>query len=88
MQFPEGGDQTSRLSVLVVGVGPGGLLTALECCRRSFKVQILEKSPSFSMQGSFQLHYLLKLIDINSFMAVPLVANYLQVMASPLVLLR
>ena len=41
----------SGLNVLVVGAGPGGLFTALECWRKGHSVQILEKTTEPSSIG-------------------------------------
>ena len=41
----------SRISVLVVGAGIGGLTCALECWRKGFQVQILERSPEEKLIG-------------------------------------
>ncbi len=58
-RYPETG-----ISVLVVGSGIGGLMTALECWRKGLSVKILERSagPVYTgelqatMDGNFYLH--------------------------------
>ncbi|KAI1462168.1 hypothetical protein F4805DRAFT_475330 [Annulohypoxylon moriforme] len=42
---------STGLKVLVVGGGPGGLLTALECWRKGHQVQVLEKNTANSPSG-------------------------------------
>lgn len=39
------------IKVVVVGAGPGGLMTALECWRKGHQVEVLEKAPVFSTIG-------------------------------------
>jgi NADPH-dependent 2,4-dienoyl-CoA reductase/sulfur reductase-like enzyme len=41
----------SRISVLVVGGGPVGVYTALQCWRKGHDVRIIERGPSASTQG-------------------------------------
>jgi hypothetical protein len=41
----------SGISVLVVGGGPVGVYTALECWRKGHKVRIIERSPMARTQG-------------------------------------
>lgn len=43
------------LSVLVVGGGVGGLLTALECWRKGCDVRVLEKEKGISAIGNSSL---------------------------------
>lgn len=55
-------DATSRLkrypevnvSVLIVGAGIGGLMTALECWRKGLSVRILERGPGPVYTGEQQ----------------------------------
>ena len=48
-RYPETG-----ISVLVVGSGIGGLMTALECWRKGHSVQILERSAGPVYTGELQ----------------------------------
>jgi 2-polyprenyl-6-methoxyphenol hydroxylase-like FAD-dependent oxidoreductase len=41
------------ISVLVVGAGVGGLVTALECWRKGHEVQIVEKTPEPETEGKY-----------------------------------
>ena len=41
----------SGISVLIVGAGPVGVYTALECWRKGHDVRIIERNPSASTQG-------------------------------------
>ncbi|KAI5922423.1 putative monooxygenase [Camillea tinctor] len=44
---------SSGISVLIIGAGPVGVFTALECWRKGHQVRILERSPVSSTQGDF-----------------------------------
>lgn len=47
----------TQLNVLIVGSGPAGLMTALECWRKGHNVVgILERSPNPLFAGSFIVH--------------------------------
>lgn len=46
---------STGLKVLIVGGGPGGCLTALECWRKGHEVQVLEKSLANSPSGTTPL---------------------------------
>jgi NADPH-dependent 2,4-dienoyl-CoA reductase/sulfur reductase-like enzyme len=39
------------ISVLVVGAGVGGLMSALECWRKGHDVRVIERTPSLSTAG-------------------------------------
>ncbi|KAK6822017.1 hypothetical protein PG987_014842 [Apiospora arundinis] len=43
----------SGLSVCVVGAGPAGVYTALQCWRKGHNVRILERNPTVRTQGDF-----------------------------------
>lgn len=42
---------SSGISVLIVGAGPVGVYTALECWRKGHNVRIVERNPAASTQG-------------------------------------
>ncbi|KAI2463289.1 hypothetical protein F4781DRAFT_417159 [Annulohypoxylon bovei var. microspora] len=46
LRFPPSG-----MKIIIVGAGPAGLLTAIECWRKGHNVEVLEKSPTFSSIG-------------------------------------
>ncbi|KAK7748215.1 hypothetical protein SLS62_008766 [Diatrype stigma] len=55
-QAPHGPTTTKRhpssgISVLIVGAGPVGVYTALECWRKGHNVRIVERNPAASTQG-------------------------------------
>jgi heterodisulfide reductase subunit A-like polyferredoxin len=39
------------LTILVVGAGVGGLMSALECRRKGHNVQLIERTPALSIAG-------------------------------------
>ena len=56
-ELPKRSPET-HLNVLVVGAGPAGLMTALECWRKGHNVVgILEKGPGPVFAGSFVEQY-------------------------------
>ncbi len=47
----------SGISVLIVGAGPVGAYTALECWRKGHDVRVIERMPSSSTQGRLLLSF-------------------------------
>ena len=45
------------ISILIVGAGVGGLMTALEGWRKGFQVRVLERSPCEVTTGTWALHH-------------------------------